>query len=1016
MSNSTSCSDKGNLFEFDTTKKYCLDFKRINEVALNNVTSVLNRFASGGRMLGCEYVLKNPTRTDKKPGSFSINTGTAVWKDFATNDSGVGLIAFVAYVQQLTSKEAAQQLSDYLGLSPQGKLKKMNTTNTMSTTDCTELEASTTPPEQATSEDYEEYVIPDDAPHNKPHGLGTPSAWWSYKNRAGKRVQYILRFELKGGDKTFRPLIYTANGWEWKTIPKNRPLYNLDKLTAETSNIVVLVEGEKAAEAASLLFPDCVVTTSIGGAEAACKTDFSSLSGRSILLWQDNDIAGEKYINVITELLYKAKVSSMQHINLDCFKKYSLIPRENQQLILTDTPRDLPPKWDAADAVADGYTSDHLKELLEKPGFLVGVPKISKGDNKKEKGKDSREYRRAYNEYTVIKGNGDGGGGWGYTYTCDKAKGVVYHKVTVSEGKHSVNSTPVCSFLEVVARVRSAGEKDWGRILKIYTINGVCHLWNISTDLLSGDGAELRKGLLKLGLDIKTGKYINNYLTQYISEAARDLPLETCTNHLGWYDTSFILPDQVISANSQQQKIWYQSNFSIVNCYTQQGTLAEWQENVSKFCVGNTRLVLAVSVMLAAPLLHLLGGSSIGFHLVGKSSIGKTKILKVAASVCGDRKYLRQWRCTDNALEGIAYFHNDSTLVLDELSQANAEDFYKILYMLANGSGKSRANCAGLPKEVFNWQLLWLSSGEVGLTGLLAESKKRVKVGQQIRQIDIPAQADENFGVFENLHGVTSSARLADLLDENSSKFYGVTFVEWLKVLVKAVGINIVEATEQDRCFLTLEKIKQLYKQHQNNLLQPYPNATGQTVRVARGFALVATAGELATTAGITGWPEGTAYNAIEKIFKEYMQDRNSSSTQEETNILSHVKFFFEDNWRSLFVWLDKDGGISEEKITYNTAGYYRKSEKGYFFFMSCQQYEKHLCTGYEKKIVTETLVKSGWLVAGKDGKSSKLLRFSHLTRPKRFYVFNGDMMLTTDLEQKHEGSLSSQIECLEYV
>ena len=386
MLNSTPCSDENNLFEFDITKKHSLDFEQINEAALNNIISVLNRFAPGGRISGCEYVLRNPTRNDKKIGSFSINTTTTVWKDFATADGGVGLISFVAYIQQLTNKEAAQELSNYLNLSCHGETKKMHSVKATPTTDCVKLETNTTPLEQSTSEDYEEYVIPDDAPRIKPHGLGTPSAWWSYKNRKGKRVQYILRFELRDdAGKTFRPLIYTAKGWEWKTIPKNRPLYNLHKLTAETSNIVVLVEGEKAAEAASLLFPDCVVTTSIGGAEAAHKTDFNCLNGRSIVLWQDNDEAGEKYINVITELLYKAKVSSMQYINLDCFKKHSLIPNESQQLVLSDTPRELPPKWDAADAVMEGYSSDHLKELLEKPGFLIVVPKTSNDTSKANK-------------------------------------------------------------------------------------------------------------------------------------------------------------------------------------------------------------------------------------------------------------------------------------------------------------------------------------------------------------------------------------------------------------------------------------------------------------------------------------------------------------------------------------------------------------------------------------------------------------------------------------------------------
>ena len=159
MLNSTPCSDENNLFEFDITKKHSLDFEQINEAALNNIIYVLNRFAPGGRISGCEYVLRNPTRNDKKIGSFSINTTTTVWKDFATADGGVGLISFVAYIQQLTNKEAAQELSNYLNLSCHGETKKMHSVKATPTTDCVKLETNTTPLEQSTSEDYEEYVL-----------------------------------------------------------------------------------------------------------------------------------------------------------------------------------------------------------------------------------------------------------------------------------------------------------------------------------------------------------------------------------------------------------------------------------------------------------------------------------------------------------------------------------------------------------------------------------------------------------------------------------------------------------------------------------------------------------------------------------------------------------------------------------------------------------------------------------------------------------------------------------------
>lgn len=43
----------------------------------------------------------------------------------------------------------------------------------------------------------------------------------------------------------------------------------------------------------------------------------------------------------------------------------------------------------------------------------------------------------------------------------------------------------------------------------------------------------------------------------------------------------------------------------------------------------------------------------------------------------------------------------------------------------------------------------------------------------------------------------------------------------------------------------------------------------GHIFRVVNYFALVATAGELAKKANITGWKTGTAFNALQKVFIE---------------------------------------------------------------------------------------------------------------------------------------------------
>ncbi len=88
--------------------------------------------------------------------------------------------------------------------------------------------------------------------------------------------------------------------------------------------------------------------------------------------------------------------------------------------------------------------------------------------------------------------------------------------------------------------------------------------------------------------------------------------------------------------------------------YRTQGTLIEWQIHVAKHCVGNSRLILAVSSAFAAMLLHHAGMESGGLHFVGESSIGKTTALRIAASVYGAPDYLHRWRATTNGIEALA--------------------------------------------------------------------------------------------------------------------------------------------------------------------------------------------------------------------------------------------------------------------------------------------------------------------------------------------------------------------------
>jgi putative DNA primase/helicase len=125
---------------------------------------------------------------------------------------------------------------------------------------------------------------------------GNPSNAWVYHDKNGNIVSYVCRFDLPESKKDVIPYSYKSNGktarWQWRGLDTPRLLYNLHELTIRKSAIVLLVEGEKTAEAAKLLFPKYVVTTWIGGADGVKNADWTPLHGRKIFLWADNDVPG----------------------------------------------------------------------------------------------------------------------------------------------------------------------------------------------------------------------------------------------------------------------------------------------------------------------------------------------------------------------------------------------------------------------------------------------------------------------------------------------------------------------------------------------------------------------------------------------------------------------------------------------------------------------------------------------------------------------------------------------------
>ncbi|MDR5776680.1 DUF927 domain-containing protein, partial [Caballeronia sp. LZ002] len=283
------------------------------------------------------------------------------------------------------------------------------------------------------------------------------------------------------------------------------------------------------------------------------------------------------------------------------------------------------------------------------------------------------------------------------------------------------------------------------------------------------------------------------------------------------------------------------------------GTLDDWKRDVASYCSGNSRMLVAVSTAFAGMMLAYSGQESGGLNFVGDSSTGKTTALRAACSVYGGPEYMQRWRATSNGLEGLAALHNDTLLVLDELAQVDPREAGEIAYMLANGSGKARAGRTGSARARQSWRLLFLSAGEIGLAQHMQAGGKKAKAGQEVRLVEIPADAGRGFGLFETLHGQVGGAKLSALINEGCKRSYGIAAIEMLNAIAKEP-----EVIEQ---YLRQETAKFL-------ALHLPADASGQAHRVCERLALIGLAGEYATNRGITGWQDGEAQSAAAYCFK----------------------------------------------------------------------------------------------------------------------------------------------------
>lgn len=684
--------------------------------------------------------------------------------------------------------------------------------------------------------DTGELVTP--VPANAPPRLdrhrahGHPAMVWPYRDAAGAVLGFVCRFNAPDGSKVVLPLtLWRASGrlrWEWKSFPAPRPIYGLRALAERPGAPVLAVEGEKTADAASALFPGFVAISWPGGSKAAGKVDWSPLAGRDVIVFPDADEAGRKAAQDVARHATAAGALTAA---------------------IVDLPRFLPEGWDVADTWPEGFSQGKAEALI--------------GDARARAQPGGIEFP------------------WGFRMDDE---GLWYDQPVQGGG---IVPTRLSAPFEVLGEARDPDGGGWAAVLRFRDRDGREKTIPVFRSRLASGAAEVRAELADAGLVVSPARGKADKFGIALAEVkcTRRLTLVAAT---GWCGERFVLPGEVLGPPGGEPVLF--TGEAPALHYRKAGTLAGWKAAIAAKATGNNLLTFALSLAFLGPLLRPLELEGGGVHFRGSSSCGKTTLAQAAGSVWGGGGPIgfgQTWRSTANALEMVAYGHNDGLVVFDELALVAPEEAGAAAYSLASGQSKARSRADGSLRRRSEWRVAFLSTGEIGLADHIRASKKgdRPMAGQELRLLDVAADAGAQMGVWETLHGSAGPAALSDAIKAASCRDFGHAGPAFLEALIARREEALTTAKDLMASFLRTAALE---------------GDTGQAQRAALRFGAIAAAGELAALFGVAPWPPGQASDAALRLYQRWAASFGRDRSREENEILRRLRQVIESE-RSAF-------------------------------------------------------------------------------------------------------------------
>lgn len=171
----------------------------------------------------------------------------------------------------------------------------------------------------------------------------------------------------------------------------------------------------------------------------------------------------------------------------------------------------------------------------------------------------------------------------------------------------------------------------------------------------------------------------------------------------------------------------------IIRGYVSRGTVQGWIQAIAPLA-RYPLAALGIYTSCVPPLLQILEAPNFIVNFAGRTSIGKTITLRIAASVWGrpdelnPESVISTWDTTKVWVERAGSILHDLPLILDDSKRAKSKDqIADILYLVASGRGRTRGSLQSVQKTS-TWHTVLISSGESRITIFSQDGGARARV------------------------------------------------------------------------------------------------------------------------------------------------------------------------------------------------------------------------------------------------------------------------------------------------